>query len=65
MIDEDLREAPRFNPAYESHHLVLPFRMLLCAQTSGGKTNLLYNYITMFQDIEEATFDTMTFIVMK
>ena len=43
------------NPAYEKHHIKIPFRMLIVGNSGSGKTstllNLIYNMPDTFQEI--------------
>ena len=46
------------NPQYESHMIELPFRMLICTASGGGKTNFLMNLITLMT----GTFTNITIV---
>jgi hypothetical protein len=40
-----LKNEKIYNPNYASHQIDLPFRMLICTASGGGKTNFLLNLI--------------------
>jgi ABC-type dipeptide/oligopeptide/nickel transport system ATPase component len=47
------------NPHYETHHIKLPFRMIICGSSGSGKTqtllNLIYNMPDTFESISITT----------
>ena len=42
---ESLKPIKIHNPNYETHKISLPFRMLICTASGGGKSNFLLNMI--------------------
>lgn len=42
---EKIKPIKVHNPNYETHQISLPFRMLICTASGGGKTNFLLNLI--------------------
>ncbi len=48
----------KHNPGYDRHKIDLPFRMLICTASGGGKSNLLMNLITLMTN----TFVSITIV---
>jgi len=42
---ENIKQIKHHNPNYDVHKISLPFRMLICTASGGGKTNFLLNLI--------------------
>jgi hypothetical protein len=42
---ENIKQIKSHNPNYDVHKISLPFRMLICTASGGGKTNFLLNLI--------------------
>jgi hypothetical protein len=38
------------NPNYEQHKIKIPFRMLICCASGGGKTNYVLNLLALFNN---------------
>lgn len=49
------------NPCYDKHMIDLPFRMLVCTASGGGKTNFIINLIAMM----DKTFASITVVTKE
>ena len=56
-----LKDTKLPNPCYQAHMIDLPFRMLICTASGGGKTNFLINLISMM----DKTFASITVVTKE
>lgn len=40
-----IKQSKKFNPNFDEHHIEIPFRMLICCSSGGGKSNYVTNIL--------------------
>jgi len=60
-MPKDMLDEPE-NPNFDTHHIKLPFRMVVSAPSGSGKSNFLVNLIHLFSQGAKGTFADITII---